>query len=99
MELESIEKINKKMDELKYEKQKLKSENVDCIDIGIIESQLLELEQMLYLETTRQNDLLRLKEYQNSCSHVYVDDLIDITPDKSLSVKYCVHCLFTICQE
>lgn len=94
-----IDRLNKKMEENRQEREMLKSDNNCSIDFSILESQLLELEQALYLETSRRNELLKLQQYQDSCSHVFVDDLIDITPDKSKSVKYCVHCMFTLCEE
>jgi len=65
------------------------------VELDVLESILFELENRLDLETSRLNDLLKLKDYQESCSHVFVDDLIDITPDKSKTVTYCAHCLFT----
>lgn len=66
-----------------------------CIDFDILEGESLELENRLNLETSRLNELLKLKDYQDSCSHIFVDDLIDITPDKSKMITYCAHCLFT----
>lgn len=28
------------------------------------------------------------------CNHEFVDDLIDITPDTSKNIRYCIHCDF-----
>lgn len=84
--------IQKKMKEVENAK---KESNMDCIYFDILESESLELEKQLDLETSRLNDLLKLQDYQDSCSHVFVDDLIDISPDKSKLIKYCTHCLFT----
>ena len=30
-----------------------------------------------------------------SCVHEYVEDLIDIDPDRSQTIYYCIHCLDT----
>jgi hypothetical protein len=52
----------------------------------------------LETEQCRHNKLreeLELKEYQDSCIHSFIEDLIDIDLDRSKIVKYCVHCLFT----
>lgn len=102
MEIERLNKliaiIHEQIKEVEYEKKELlssKNVNVDCIDLDILEEESLELENQLNLETYRLNELLKLQEYQDSCSHVFVDDLIDITPDKSKMITYCAHCLFT----
>ena len=31
----------------------------------------------------------------NNCEHTFVDDLIDITPDKSQNITYCTICEYT----
>ena len=31
-----------------------------------------------------------------SCVHEFVRDLIDITPDKSMEITYCILCEFTL---
>jgi hypothetical protein len=38
-----------------------------------------------------------LEKMQTLCKHEYVEDLIDITPDKSQTIYYCKHCLH--CKE
>jgi len=35
------------------------------------------------------------KEIQNNCKHNFVEDEIDITPDKSQKIKYCSICEYT----
>jgi len=35
------------------------------------------------------------KEMQNCCNHNFVDDEIDITPDRSQKIKYCSICEYT----
>ena len=84
-----IQMIKKQIKEIEDEKKE------DIVELDVLESILFELENRLDLETSRLNDLLKLKDYQDSCSHVFIDDLIDITPDKSKMVTYCAHCLFT----
>ena len=102
MEIDKLNKliamIHEQIKEVEDEKKELlssKDANVNCIDFDILEEESLELENQLNLETSRLNELLKLQDYQDSCSHVFVDDLIDITPDKSKMVTYCAHCLFT----
>ena len=34
-----------------------------------------------------------IEEYQSICNHVFIEDLIDLTPDTSKTITYCVHCL------
>ena len=90
-----IRNIHNQMKKVEKEKKEILIKTGDCIESSILESELLELEKRLILETSRMNDALRLQDYQNSCSHIFIEDLIDITPDKSMTVKYCAHCLFT----
>ena len=90
--------IQEEIKEVENEKKEMlssKDVSVDCIDFDILESESLELENRLNLETSRLNDLLKLQDYQESCCHVFVEDLIDITPEKSKMITYCAHCLFT----
>ena len=35
---------------------------------------------------------IKHKIIQSTCNHEMIEDLIDITPDKSLMIKYCKHC-------
>ena len=86
--------IDRLRNEIQMIKNQIKEVENEKKDEGV-ESELFELENRLDLETSRLNDLLKLKEYQESCSHVFIDDLIDITPDKSKMITYCAHCLFT----
>ena len=30
------------------------------------------------------------------CNHEYIDDLIDIDPDRSKNIRYCIHCEHTL---
>jgi len=29
---------------------------------------------------------------ETNCNHEYVDDMIDIDPDTSKNIRYCIHC-------
>ena len=41
-------------------------------------------------------ELSNLKlHYQNKCNHNFIKDLIDIDPDKSREIEYCLNCRFT----
>jgi len=92
-----IKAITNEIRDVENERQiLLKMENVDYIKLDVLESILLGLENRLNLETARLNEFTMLQDYQNSCSHVFIEDLIDITPEKSKIVKYCAHCLFTL---
>ena len=68
------------------------------LEIGVYEDELNEMEKKLHKEQYRHTKLCesaQLKEYQDSCVHSFVEDLIDIDLDRSKVIKYCVHCLFT----
>jgi hypothetical protein len=67
----------------------------DKIEIGILEDELIQTELLLEHAMNKQYELEQLKEYQLNCEHSFVDDLIDINPDESKCIKYCVYCLFT----
>jgi len=48
-------------------------------------------------QTTEYSDLInRLNIFLlKYCSHEIVEDYIDLTPEKSQTIKYCVHCMNT----
>ena len=70
-------------------------QDVNVIETGILEDELIQTELLLEHAVNKQYELEQLKEYQMNCEHSFIDDLIDITPDESKCIKYCVHCLFT----
>ena len=37
-----------------------------------------------------------LKNDNINCNHQFVRDLIDITPDKSMEITYCILCEYTL---
>jgi len=42
------------------------------------------------------NALEQLNQFLNqNCSHDYVDDFIDIDPDRSIKITYCTRCMMT----
>ena len=67
----------------------------DDSDMNILEDELIATELQLELETKKYNDLLQTRDYQNCCNHSFVEDLVDITPDRSKIIHYCVHCLLS----
>jgi hypothetical protein len=41
-------------------------------------------------------EILTLKlDYQNNCNHNFIKDLVDIDPDRSCEIEYCIICEFT----
>ncbi len=42
----------------------------------------------------RINKLLELRQYQMLCEHEFVTDLIDHTPDTSMTIVYCKNCMY-----
>jgi hypothetical protein len=79
------------------ETEKLEANEMVCseMDILILDCQIQDLETRLEEEKKRYNDLRELLDFQSSCNHEFVEDLIDIDPDRSKTIKYCVHCFFT----
>jgi hypothetical protein len=46
----------------------------------------------LYLEICN-----KIETYINKyCNHDFIDDMIDIDPDKSISIRYCKNCSYTL---
>lgn len=72
---------------LEEEKRILVDNNGSEVDIAILDSEIMTLEKKL------EDDLNLLSQY--CCDHVFVDDLIDINPDESRTIRYCTFCLFT----
>ena len=63
--------------------------------LNILEDELIQTEIELYNSEKKYKELSQLRDWQDSCEHVFVEDLVDIDPDRSKIVKYCEHCLFT----
>lgn len=91
----NIQKIRDQIVGLEADKLALLSDNSNDdkdVDIAVIDNEIMELE--IQLEN-KLSQLSQFIEYQSCCNHVFVDDLIDIDPDRSMAIKYCVDCLFT----
>ena len=69
--------------------------NVSEDQSEILTDEIIGLEVNIESEKIRHNNLLQLRDYQMSCDHSFIEDLIDITPEKSQVIKYCKSCLFT----
>jgi DNA repair exonuclease SbcCD ATPase subunit len=82
---------NVEKERLMYMENKKKYE----MDIAALDDELNTLEILLENDRRKYDVLLQLNDYQTNCSHIFVDDLIDITPDKSKIVRYCVDCYYT----
>lgn len=94
-ELDKLHKEIKKMNEHIDALNKQKETRNDYIERAVIEEEIIRLEQEIELATMKRTELLQLHELQSSCCHVFVEDLIDLTPDTSMTIQYCVNCLFT----
>jgi hypothetical protein len=92
------------IDDLQYEIKQMNEYiellNKDKILVGdgvgrdIIDEKIIEIERQIELVTIKQIELRQLHDLQSSCIHEFVEDLIDLTPDKSMTIQYCVHCLY-----
>jgi len=87
--------LNSKIQEIENEKTKLLDGDVNQRDIDILDGFIVELEKQIIVEKRRRSDMFKLREYQTLCDHIFVEDLVDIDPDRSISIEYCVHCLVT----
>jgi hypothetical protein len=88
-----IKQINEQMKHLTQTKMNCIQNNAPEQEIQIIEDELIELETKLECKRSERNNLLELQQYQFICNHVFIEDLIDLTPDTSKTITYCVHCL------
>lgn len=91
----NIRELELKLKTLNDEKTIIISEDNLEVDLEILTDEIIELELKISSEKTRYNNLLQLRDYQLSCNHSFIEDLIDITPEKSKTIKYCTVCLFT----
>ena len=87
--------IKTQIDCVNSEMQKLVDESALEKEIAILEDELNLLEFKLELIQQKHNALTQLRDYQLSCEHSFVDDLIDLTPDSSKTIMYCIHCYLT----
>lgn len=94
--LATIQKMKNDIIIINKMKQTLYSKNANEHEVDVLEDELIQLESDLDTELFRYNEMLQLRDYQDSCNHCFVDDLIDLTPDDSKLIKYCTHCMFTL---
>lgn len=87
-------KIKEEIKELQNRKRVSISNGATDFEMDVLEDALIELEYKFECVSNHHNELLQLREYQDSCSHVFIEDLIDLTPDESKVVQYCAHCMF-----
>ena len=88
-----IKQINAQIKNLTQKKMDCIKNNATEEEINIMDDEIVELETKLECKRTEHNNLLELKQYQSLCNHIFIDDLIDLTPDTSKTITYCVHCL------
>ncbi len=67
----------------------------DSTEESAIDDKLMLLENARADLECKINKLLELQQYQTLCDHEFVTDLIDITPDKSETIVYCKHCMYS----
>lgn len=82
-----IEKMETEIKELKHIIQECIKNKEPEKEIDILEDELCELEIRYY-------KMIELHNFQMCCDHVFIEDLVDLNPDKSMTIEYCVHCLF-----
>jgi hypothetical protein len=88
-----IQHINNQLKYLTQTKMEYIQNKAPEREIHIIDDELTELETKLECKKAQHNNLLQLQQYQSHCNHIFIDDLIDLTPDTSKTITYCVHCL------
>lgn len=82
-----IQKMEMEIRQLENLIRDLSTKAVSDMEINILEDELREL-------NIRLEKMIELHNYQLCCDHVFIEDLVDLTPDKSKTIEYCVHCLF-----
>jgi hypothetical protein len=87
-----IKEIQEKINNLIKDKLEFVENKRTKMDNDVLDCELSELETQLNLSITKYNNYLQLQHYQSMCNHVFIEDLIDLTPDKSKTIEYCAHC-------
>lgn len=73
-----------------------------CTMLANMKKQLEEFEHFFFLECENTHDILSLTQklkvaidlkLKNDCAHVYVEDEIDLSPEKSKKITYCEKCM------
>ena len=88
-----LERVNKHIDEHRARLANLGQEP-DSMDEFIIYENICALETERDELEVRVNKLMELREYQLMCEHEFIQELIDIDPDKSVLIVFCKHCLY-----
>lgn len=92
LELKTVQEKIREVEHLLENAKLLSNEITNELEYQIHMDGVVSLERLLQnLQTELKNNTL-LKEYQSFCQHDFVSDLIDIHPDKSVTVVYCLHC-------
>jgi len=90
-----LQKILSYLNEIKltYCEMEIKEENGNIITCDYIQNNIEEIEHKIgEIELTIEylNELIF-----NNCEHTFVEDVIDITPDRSQNITYCTICEYT----
>ena len=88
--LVEMEKISTDIQETIDEKNM--SFELSATDVDILDDRIMYLECLLEKKTREYSDVVLLSQQQKCCEHVFVDDLIDLTPEDSKVIVYCVNC-------
>ena len=92
--MDPLNKLRSDMEDIKKQILSLQIDKTKIQQNDVLDDEIHQLESQLEFKTEQYNNLRQLREYQSLCNHDFVDDLIDLTPDKSKLITYCVHCLF-----
>ena len=94
LELKNMQEKIRDVERLLENAKLLSSTIADDLEHQIHMDGVVTLERLLQNLQTELKNNMQLKEYQSFCEHDFVTDLIDIHPDKSMTVVYCRHCHF-----
>jgi hypothetical protein len=88
-----LQKILSHLKEIKLTYYEIQVERDDGINDEYIRDQINEYEtKIVEIELTIEHLTRFIYE---KCQHTFVEDVIDITPDKSQNIKYCTICEYT----
>jgi hypothetical protein len=88
-----LQKILSYLNEIKLTYCEIEMERDDDINDEYITEQIIEYEKkIIELDLTIEH----LNQFIcHSCEHTFVEDVIDITPDRSQNITYCTICEYT----
>jgi len=90
---EKFEKILSNLNEILEVYYEIQLDNDDTISYDYINHQIEDYEKKITETETNINQLHKFISLH--CDHIFVDDYIDITPDKSERITYCSKCSHT----